>query len=160
MSNVSATEEAFRRINPVEYYRKFVSQDVRPDGRRLLDMRNPHVQTGPITTADGSAVARIGRTAVMAAVHLEVTSPGIHSPNLGDIDIKISLWPLCSPDKYTIGSAPDESFALSNFLFRTITTSGVIDMSSLCIKKGELVWTVRCDVLVLDNDGICTRPRC
>ena len=51
----------------------------------MFDYSCAPTSTGSITTADGSAVARIGSTAVMAAVHLEVTSPGIHSPESGDI---------------------------------------------------------------------------
>ena len=42
-SNVA---EAFRRMHPKEFYRKYLERSTRPDGRRLLEMRELRVEAG------------------------------------------------------------------------------------------------------------------
>lgn len=46
-----------------------------------------------------------------------------------------------------------ESFALAQFLSRTITGARLVDLDSLCIAEGESVWVLRADVVCLDYAG-------
>lgn len=46
----------------------FQSQEVRPDGRELLQFRPVSVNIGTVTTAEGSAIARVGNTTVVCGI--------------------------------------------------------------------------------------------
>lgn len=89
--------EAFRKIYPSEFYKKFLLQSVRPDGRSLQKARRttvsvgsfifscqsvplapgecsqePSAIPGSITTAHGSAFVKIGNTALVCGVRAEM----------------------------------------------------------------------------------------
>jgi hypothetical protein len=57
--------------SPLEAYGAFLAEGVRPDGRLPSASRRVLISRGVASAADGSAVARIGRTAVSAAVFLD-----------------------------------------------------------------------------------------
>lgn len=144
--------EAFQRLHPEAFFRRFLKHQVRPDGRKLLQSRKMTITAGCIASADGSALVRLGSTTVVAGVKLEVTTPAQDTPNEGEIDINVQLWPMCSP-KFSIGSPPEEAVSLANFLKRTVASTGAVDMSSLCIGKGKLCWVMKVDLVCLDHDG-------
>jgi len=147
--------EAFQRLHPEAFFRRFLKHQIRPDGRKLLHPRKMTVTPGCIAAADGSALVRLGSTTVVAGIKLEVTTPAQDTPSEGEIDINVQLWPLCSP-KFSIGSPPEEAISLANFLKRTVQSTGAVDMSSLCINKGKQCWVMRADLVCLDHDGNIT----
>jgi exosome complex component RRP43 len=73
----------FQKLHPTEYFRKFVSQGVRPDGRLLNSFRPTTVHQGVITTANGSAMVRIGGTTVVCGIKAEVAEPKMDTPDQG-----------------------------------------------------------------------------
>jgi hypothetical protein len=101
--------EALSRLRPLEYYRNFVDQDVRPDGRALDQFREMvivpgahffllidcrlnfpltkqnNLRTDTITSALASAMVRLGETSVVAAVKAEIAVPPEDEPNVGKI---------------------------------------------------------------------------
>lgn len=64
--------EVFRKLYPREFLKKFTSQGVRPDGRKLERARKLNVAAGTITSASGSAVVTLGATRVVAGVRAEL----------------------------------------------------------------------------------------
>ena len=66
--------EAFKKLYPEQYYSRFISQNTRPDGRSLGRARAATVGLGVVTTADSSALIKIGNTTVIAGIKLEVLS--------------------------------------------------------------------------------------
>ena len=64
--------EVFRKLYPREFLKKFTSQGVRPDGRKLERSRKLNVAAGTITSASGSAVVTLGATRVVAGVRAEL----------------------------------------------------------------------------------------
>lgn len=64
--------EAFKKLYPDQYYKKFLSQNTRPDGRSLIQTRPASVSLGVITSADSSALIKVGNTTVIAGIKLEV----------------------------------------------------------------------------------------
>eukprot|EP00939_MAST-03C_sp_MAST-3C-sp1_P002034 g2034.t1 len=145
--------EAFRRLNPKAFYRKYLEHSIRPDGRRLLATRELRVDVGSISTADGSAFVKLGRSAVVAGVQLEVTTPSQESPGEGEIDVQVLLWPFCAPKRYRAGASPEKSFSVADFLKQTISSAQVVDMGQLCIKRGSACWILKVSILCLDDDG-------
>jgi exosome complex component RRP43 len=75
--------ETFKRVQPSEYYRRFLEQDIRPDGRIFSEFRPTIINTGCISTAHGSAVVRIGNTTVLCGIKAEVAEPTLDKPTSG-----------------------------------------------------------------------------
>lgn len=58
----------FRSLHPVKFYRDYLNQNIRPDGRLLSKFRSITVNVGAVVTADGSALVRIGNTTVICGI--------------------------------------------------------------------------------------------
>ena len=159
--------EVLRVVDPLEYYRSHVSRGVRPDGRALLRGRRPVSHKSPITSADGSALFRLGKTAVIAGVQCEPIPPppaeaagkGVDGP-VGRIVVSVELSAVCSPASSAAlsgsgggaGRIEREKAVLVELLQR-IASGGLVDLRTLCAVEGVAVWSVYCDVVVLEDDG-------
>ena len=64
--------EAFKRLYPNEYYAKFISQSLRPDGRPLGGARATTIGIHPLESTNSSALVKIGNTTAMAGIKLQV----------------------------------------------------------------------------------------
>ena len=67
--------EAFKQLYPEQYYAKFISSNLRPDGRALTVARATTIGINPIGTADSSALVKIGESTAMAGIKLGVCWP-------------------------------------------------------------------------------------
>ena len=57
---------SFKKLEPEEYLRQHYQQDLRPDGRKGLNILRPiSISVGSISVADGSAVVKQGDTIVV-----------------------------------------------------------------------------------------------
>jgi len=144
--------EAFHKLHPKEFHKKFLEQKVRPDGRGLTKVRKPIIVRGSLAQADGSALVRMGNTTVICGLRLEVGVPQAVKPKHGRLEIGMHLTPLCSP-KFSVGRATEHAIAMAENLATTITATGVVELSELCIRSGSSVWVVYADCLCLDYDG-------
>ena len=77
--------DALRKAAPLEYYSHFLARSVRPDGRGLLRARHVRVSPGMISSADGSALVKLGKTVVLAGVRCEPTLPAEAEPACGQV---------------------------------------------------------------------------
>nr|XP_020634091.1 exosome complex component RRP43-like isoform X3 [Pogona vitticeps] len=75
----------FRTVEPLEYYRRFLKENCRPDGRDLGEFRTTTVNIGSITTADGSALVKLGNTTVVCGIKAEFATPPADASNRGYI---------------------------------------------------------------------------
>lgn len=66
--------EAFKRLYPNEYYAKFISQSLRPDGRPLGGARATTIGISPLESTNSSALVKTGNTTAMAGIKLQVKS--------------------------------------------------------------------------------------
>ncbi len=64
--------EAFKRLYPNEYYAKFISKSLRPDGRPLGGARATTIGIHPLESTSSSALVKIGNTTAMAGIKLQV----------------------------------------------------------------------------------------
>ena len=150
-----AMADDFKTARPVEYYKKFVEQDVRPDGRELGEFRRTVCNLGCITTADGSALVKLGNTTVMCGIKAELASPTTEFPRRGFIVPNLELSPMCSA-RFRSGPPGEQAQVTSQFISEVIGQSGCIDLESLCVEAGRMVWVLHCDMLCLDYDGNVT----
>jgi polyribonucleotide nucleotidyltransferase len=75
--------QIFQRLHPKAYLERFIAEHVRPDGREASDWRDLFVHVGPIETADGSALVRLGDTTIVCGVKAEITEPDLERPTEG-----------------------------------------------------------------------------
>lgn len=68
LKNVSLKSFRFRAINPVKYQRNYLENSVRSDGRELFEFRPTVINRDTISTAEGSALVKIGATTVICGI--------------------------------------------------------------------------------------------
>lgn len=67
--------DAFKKLYPEQYYKRFLANGVRPDGRAFGRARPTTIGLEAVSTADASALVKIGSTTVLAGIKLEVCQP-------------------------------------------------------------------------------------
>lgn len=142
----------FKSLHPIKFYRDYLNQNVRPDGRLLSKFRPVIVNTGSIATADGSALVRIGKTTVICGIKAELAQPKAEKPKEGFLICNVDLPPLCS-SKFRPGPPSDLAQVTTRFVADLILNSGCIHLKDLCILKEKLVWCLYADLICLDYDG-------
>lgn len=75
--------EIFSKIQPHEYLKKYLNEKVRPDGRVLEQFRKTMITKNTISTANASAMVRLGGTTVVCGIKAEVCEPKVDTPNQG-----------------------------------------------------------------------------
>ncbi|KAJ2806930.1 hypothetical protein H4R20_001496 [Coemansia guatemalensis] len=143
--------EAFKRIHPVEFQRRFLSQGTRHSGRGFSQFRATHVTKGTISTAQGSSTVRIGNTTVVCGIKAEVSEPDVKAPNEGYLVTNVDLSPMCSA--HFRPGAPGETAQVSSEHLHRLFGGNVVDPGSLCIEPGQAVWALSADIVFLKYDG-------
>ena len=143
---------AFKRLYPHEYYAKFISEGARPDGRPLGRARPSSVAIGVAGTAHGSALVKVGRTTVMAAVKLEACQPDPDAPDRGFLDVVVEFPPMCSASTRP-GRPNDDAHFVARRIEDALLDSAAIDKRKLSIKEGLWAWKICLDIYCLDHDG-------
>ena len=124
----------------------------RLDGRGVDEYRAISVEPGFVASADGSALARIGHTAVLCGVKLEPGKPFPDTPNAGVLTTNAELVPLSSPT-FEPGPPHPRAIEVSRVIDRAIRAAETIDLTKLCVTPGEKSWVCYVDVHVLDHGG-------
>jgi exosome complex component RRP43 len=75
--------QIFQRLHPKAYLERFLEEKLRPDGREAADWRDLVVHVGSISTADGSALVRLGETTIVCGVKAEIAEPDLEHPTEG-----------------------------------------------------------------------------
>jgi len=146
--------DAFRKILPDEFYHRFLTQRVRPDGRSLSKTRRVNITTGNISSADGSAMVRLGETTtVIAAVRADVAKPNEGQPTVGSLTVAVEAPPVCS-SRYRPGKSPPDAVCATQLLNRILTSVGAVDLQRLTVAGSDgLVWALSVDVYCVNHDG-------
>ncbi len=135
-----------------DYIVDLVRQGKRIDSRKLDQFREVSIEVGPIKSAQGSALVKVGKTQVMAGIKVEHAEPFADKPDSGMLIVNAELLPLASPT-FEPGRPSENAIELSRVVDRGIRESNAIDLDKLVIKSGEDVWAVFIDIYVLDHDG-------
>jgi polyribonucleotide nucleotidyltransferase len=75
--------QIFQRLHPKAYLERFLADHFRPDGREPSEWRDLFLHVGSISTADGSALVRIGETTIVCGVKAEIAEPDLEQPTEG-----------------------------------------------------------------------------
>jgi hypothetical protein len=131
--------DIFQRLHPKAYLERFLAEQLRPDGREAADWRDLYVHVGSISTADGSALVRLGHTTIVCGVKAEIAEPDLEQPTEGFLGShfrvtkstdssnvnpplvpNIDLPAMCAP-RFKPGPPSEEAQVLSDRLASTIT---------------------------------------
>ncbi len=130
-----------------------MSKGFRIDGRKFDEYREIFVEYGISSkSAEGSARVKIGKTEVVAGVKLDVAEPYPDNPDEGTIIVNMELLPLSSP-AFEAGPPSIESIEMSRVVDRAIRESKSLNFKKLCIREGELMWTVLIDIYPINDEG-------
>ena len=83
--------QIYQRLHPRAYFERFLAEQVRPDSREAEEWRDIFVHVGSISTADGSALVRLGETTIVCGVKAEIAEPDLERPTEGFIGMCLSL---------------------------------------------------------------------
>ncbi|XP_071686593.1 uncharacterized protein [Rutidosis leptorrhynchoides] len=144
--------DAFRRLFPLRFHERHLIESVRPDARPLTKARDTSLALGAVASADGSALAKIGCTTMLAAIKMEVMTPAKETPDEGCIAIEFHMPAICSPIVRP-GRPAEAAPVVSKQLSDTILSSGMIDLKELSLVSGKAAWMAYLDVYCLDADG-------
>ena len=139
-----------------EFIRDLAKSGKRADDRGPEDYREISVEAGLITTAEGSAQVKMGKTQVLAGVKLGIGTPFPDRPQEGMFSTNSEFLPLASP-VFESGPPSEDSIELSRVVDRGIRSSNAVDIASLYIGEAPdgkpVVWSVWLDLYILDHDG-------
>ncbi|MBU0532523.1 exosome complex protein Rrp42 [Candidatus Micrarchaeota archaeon] len=124
---------------------------VRFDGRAFDEYRKIEIQKSVIKTAEGSAVANIGNTKVLAAVKFDIMTPFPDRPGLGVFITNAEHLPTAS-SSFEPGPPREESIEMARVVDRAIRSAECIDLESFFIEKDKVLGLF-IDLYVLDHTG-------
>ena len=124
----------------------------RLDGRKAEEYREISIEDGISKNSASAVRVKVGKTEVLAGVHLALATPYPDSPSEGTFMTSAELHPMAS-QQFDIGRPGIEAIELSRVIDRGIRESGFIDFKGLCIKEGEKVWQVFVDIVAINDDG-------
>ncbi|VVB99988.1 Exosome complex component Rrp42 [uncultured archaeon] len=128
-----------------------LSAGKRGDNRGMMDYRTINVQAAPLQNPEGSAMASIGRSQVMAGVKFDVAKPFPDRPTEGVLSTSADLLPLAS-HLFETGPPSDESIELARVVDRGIRSANIIDLNSFFLEEDKVL-AVYLDIFILDHDG-------
>ena len=131
---------------------RMFAEGKRFDSRDLLDYREIEIYNDISNKAEGSARIKMGKTDVIVGIKLDIGEPYPDSPDQGNLVCSAELLPLASP-RFESGPPGFKAIELARLVDRAIRESSMIDLSKLCITKGEKVWTVFIDIYPINDDG-------
>lgn len=123
----------------------------RLDGRGFYDYRPVELHKGVIETAEGSALAKIGSTQIIAGIKFDVMEPFASDPDKGVFITNAELLPLAS-SRFEPGPPREESIEFARVVDRAIRSAEIIDLKSFFIEEGKVLGMFL-DLYVLDYGG-------
>jgi len=124
----------------------------RSDGRKFDDYRKLELKENLINTAEGSCWIKMGDTQVIVGIKMGVGEPYPDSPDQGVLVTNTECSPIAAPEYYS-GPPRENAIEIARVVDRGIREGKMIDFKKLCVKEGELVWTVLVDIHILDYKG-------
>jgi len=128
-----------------------LSSGKRYDGRALDEFRQIKIQKGVLKTAEGSALAEVGGTKVLAAVKFDVATPFPDRPNEGVLISNAELLCTASPE-FESGPPDENSIEFARVVDRAVRSAECVDVKSFFIQEGKAL-SLFIDLYVLDHTG-------
>jgi len=128
-----------------------LARGTRYDGRPFDAFRHVEVQKGALKSAEGSALASIGGTKVLASVKFDVATPFSDRPQEGVLISNSELLPTASPS-FETGPPNENSIEFARIVDRAVRSAECVDLKSFFIEEGKVI-SLFLDLYVLDHAG-------
>jgi len=128
-----------------------LSKGIRFDGRSFDEYRPIEVQMSVLQSAEGSAMAKIGQTMVLASAKFDIVKPFADRPREGVLVTNSELLPTASPS-FEPGPPDENSVEMARVVDRAIRSSECIDLSSFFVEE-EKVLGIYIDLYVMNHAG-------
>jgi len=125
------------------------SSGLRIDGRTATDWRQASIN---FPGGSGLVEVRLGSTKVVAVTTADLIQPFPDRPNEGNVNIVVNFSPIAAPN-FEPGTMGERGMEIARIIDRGIRDSRALDTESLCVLAGQKVWSIRCDLHVLDAEG-------
>lgn len=135
-----------------DYIYQLAEAGKRVDNRGFDEVRPIKIETGVVSSAEGSARVKLGSTDVLIGIKMNIGEPFPDTPNSGVLTTNVEMIPMASPT-FESGPPSKEAIELARVVDRGIRESEAIDLEKLCITEGEKVWVLFIDAHILDYDG-------
>jgi exosome complex component RRP43 len=109
---------------------------------------------GSISTADGSALVRLGHTMVICGVKAEIATPRLDQPNRGYLVVNVERLPMGTSEGRP-GPPTDDCQAISARITSIIMAQQEFTqlLDKLCISPAKYAWCLYADICCLNDDG-------
>lgn len=136
----------------MDHIKQALKKGTRLDGRKPTEFREITIETGFLSTAEGSARVKCGDAEVIAGVKMAIEKPYPDTPEDGMLMVNAELLPLSNPE-FESGPPSIDAIETARVIDRGIRESKTMDTKSLCILKGEKAWTIAIDIVPINYDG-------
>lgn len=130
----------------------YLQRGRRLDGRQLLEMRKLTLIPNYIEKAEGSCLAILGKTKVLAGVKVSTGTPYPDTPDQGAFIVNMETMPIASPS-FELGPPNEQGIEYARVVDRAIRGSEFIDLGSLVIEPGKHIYLLFIDLYPLDDHG-------
>lgn len=129
-----------------------VKSGKRADGRDFDQYRPITLQKGVLDAGpDGSALARIGKTQVLASVKFTIGAPYPDRPKQGIFVTTAEFLPIASSE-FESGPPQADAIELARVIDKGIRAGEIIDMDSFFIEEDKVL-AMFLDIYIIDHDG-------
>ncbi len=132
--------------------------DYRADGRTTRDTR-PLRMTYARAEGQASAEIQLGKTRVLTVVTGEINPPYPDRPTEGFLNLNVEYSPMATLGIDNARSSPT-LVEVDRVIERCLRQSRAMDTEALCVIAGHKVWSLRCDVRILDDCGNVVDAAC
>lgn len=135
-----------------EHILSLLNHGKRTDGRSFDEFRKITIIPDYVQKAEGSAIAKIGKSKVIAGVKAQMGSPFPDTPNKGVVTTTVELVPVAAPE-FESGPPREYAIELARVADRAIRESHAVSNKELVLVPGKFVWILFIDIYILDHDG-------
>eukprot|EP00639_Heterosigma_akashiwo_P034146 CAMPEP_0194740478 /NCGR_PEP_ID=MMETSP0296-20130528/92592_1 /TAXON_ID=39354 /ORGANISM="Heterosigma akashiwo, Strain CCMP2393" /LENGTH=171 /DNA_ID=CAMNT_0039651627 /DNA_START=86 /DNA_END=597 /DNA_ORIENTATION=+ len=123
----------------------------RMDGRTPNEMRYIKLNFGR-RECESYVEVQLGQTRVSALVTADIVAPYPDRPAEGFLFFNVELSQMAAPS-IEGGRASILTVELTRLVERCVRDSRALDQEGLCLVAGQKVWSIRCDLHVLNHGG-------
>lgn len=134
-----------------DYVRDLLKKGKRGDERDFLEYRSIRIEKNFVPNAEGSAMAFLGDTKVLAGIKFDLIEPYKDKPEEGTFIVNAEFSPMAHPD-FNPGPPNENSIELARIVDRALRSAEVVDLKKLFLEEGKALG-IYIDIYVLDYCG-------
>lgn len=133
------------------YVKDLLTKDRRGDGRKLMEYRPIKIDKNVFSNCEGSAIAHLGDSKVVAGIKFDVMEPFKDRPDEGVVMVNSEFSPIAHPE-FNPGPPDENSIELARVVDRGIRSAEVVDVTKLSQSDGKVLG-IFIDLYIIDNSG-------